>query len=253
MLGCDRSGTSVVRRVLDSHSRIACPAEMKFMLQLLNIVSVEQSRVGLMSAGFTRREILDRLAVMIDSFLGDYAERFGKDIWVEKTTHNLFYADLLDEIFERDVRYLGLVRHGLDVAYSLENVEHAPFTVIERFREEGDDRAAAAMRFWRSQNGKLLALKGELGERLEVFKYEDIVRDPKAEFTRMFEFMGVPFEPEALDYNRHAHTGGYEDPTAVTSGRIEKGKSDFRRWEARKQRRLYAIAEVELNELGYGI
>jgi len=252
MLGVDRSGTSLVRRILDSHSMIACPAEAKFIFQLIKVIQTEQSYRGLTSMGLERRDILKRLADFIDSIMDEYAAKNNKKIWVEKTTHNLFYADLLDEIFEQDVSYIGLIRHGLDVAFSLEDVKHSPFTVIERFKEEGDDRATMAMRFWKAQNRKLLNLKEKFGPRLKIFKYEDLTANPKQEFRKMFDNIGVDFEESVVDdYNKVYHTKGYEDPKAVESEKIIRNSNNFRSWEKPKQERLFELAKEELLSFDY--
>lgn len=254
VLGCDRSGTSLLRRVLNAHSMIACPAETKFIMQLLNVIEVEPSYLGLTAMGFSRREVLQRLRDFIDSFLTEYAEREGKVIWVEKTTHSLFYADKLDDIFESQLRYIGIVRHGLDVAYSLENVTHSPFTVIEQFAEQDDDRAAKAARFWASQNGRLIDYQQRFGERLKVFRYEELTAQPLEAYQAVFDFIGVPFEENAVRrFNEFEHTGGYEDPQAVASQTIAPNFGRYRNWPLEKQERLFAIMRDELEYFGYSL
>lgn len=252
VLGCDRSGTSVLRRILNAHSAIACPAETKFIYQLLKIIQTEQSYTGLTAMGFDRKQILAQHRKFINGFMDAYARMNNKNIWIEKTTHSLFYVDLLDEIYAHDMKYIGLVRHGLDVAYSLENVKHSPFTVIDQFAEEGDDRAAIAARFWKAQNAKLLELKQRFNDRIKIFKYEDMTSDPEKTFKAMFDYIGVPYEADAVNqFNQKAHTGGYEDPAAVRSEKLSPNSQKYKLWDQEKQKKLFNLAGKELNAFGY--
>ena len=46
--------------------------------------------------------------------------------------------------------------------------------------------------------------------------YEEIVQNPEQELEKMFTFLGLPMEEEAVDYGKHEHTsGGLGDPISV--------------------------------------
>jgi hypothetical protein len=55
VIGCQRSGTSLLRRVLDSHPNIACPPESKFILPLERLIRSPQALQGIDSMGFAPR------------------------------------------------------------------------------------------------------------------------------------------------------------------------------------------------------
>src|SRR5436190_24224984 len=57
IVGCQRSGTSLRRRIVDSHSRIACPPETKFVLPLVEVLRSPQAMSGLESMGYGREEV----------------------------------------------------------------------------------------------------------------------------------------------------------------------------------------------------
>ena len=55
VIGCFRSGTSLLRRILDSHSRIACPPESKFIAPLAEVFRRRNSLKGLATMGYGKR------------------------------------------------------------------------------------------------------------------------------------------------------------------------------------------------------
>src|SRR5580765_1922451 len=57
VVGCQRSGTSLLRRILDSHPSIACPPESKFILPAVQILRDRAALQGLDSMGYPRPEV----------------------------------------------------------------------------------------------------------------------------------------------------------------------------------------------------
>src|SRR4029453_17976698 len=101
IVGCQRSGTSLLRRILDSHSRIACPPESQFILPLVEILqgkgaSIETKYLsGLASMGYGRSEVEASLARFISGFFERYAASQGKVRWADKSP---LYVDCLAEL-----------------------------------------------------------------------------------------------------------------------------------------------------------
>src|ERR1700677_4498577 len=85
ILGSYRSGTTLLRYLLDAHPQIACPPESKFLLGLERLLDYPEAMTGLMSLGFSRAEMRFELRRLAECFLGGYAQRMGKRRWVEKT------------------------------------------------------------------------------------------------------------------------------------------------------------------------
>lgn len=230
VLGCDRSGTSLLRRILDSHSNIACPSETKFIYQLVKVYETYKSLTGLKYMGFAEHDVLEQMRVFICHFLDGYAKARDKQRWAEKTTHNVNCVETIDKVFSATPLYVALVRHGLDVAYSFTKVTHAEFTVIDKYRTDGADTPLAAIRHWVVMNRKILDFENKLGNRLILIKYEDLVVNPEKTLRKVCDFLGEPWESRLLNYNHQQHDSGYDDPKACKLRRIIPNCWNYKNW-----------------------
>ncbi|MEK8106131.1 sulfotransferase [Micromonospora sp. M12] len=71
LVGCQRSGTTMVRLVLDSHSRISCGLETRFLPDLRRIVGRDWERLA--RFGFPREDWLRRIRDFFGGVHADYA------------------------------------------------------------------------------------------------------------------------------------------------------------------------------------
>lgn len=251
VLGCDRSGTSLLHRIFDSHGHIACPTETKFIFQFVKVFETYQSVTGLKNMGFTEDQILQEMQRFIRYFLDEYARRRNKCRWVEKTTHNVNCAPTIDRIFFGQCLYVAIVRHGLDVAYSFETLTHDKFTVIDKYRTDGADTALAGIRHWIQMNRQILEFRKTAGSRMMLIRYEDLTTRPEEILRSVCDFIGEPWDSRMLDYNRQDHDPGWEDPNSRTFPEIIRNSNKYQNWPREVQQRLVAEAREVLDLLGY--
>src|SRR4051794_37690957 len=95
IIGCGRSGTTLLRLMLDSHPEIAAGEETKFLTDLEPILG-EHWRL-LQTYGFNRDWWLERMRAFYGGFMAEYAARKGKRRWAEKTPGYTFHLELVDE------------------------------------------------------------------------------------------------------------------------------------------------------------
>lgn len=130
MLGAPRSGTTLVRRLLDAHPDVACPPETVLLTaaaRFLHEQPLDQGVrfgvfTGLATAGFPRDEVLRRVRELVFGFHREHAARAGKRLWAEKTAVDAFHVPAIEELCGEHVRYVGVLRHGLDVALSMKDL-----------------------------------------------------------------------------------------------------------------------------------
>ena len=250
ILGCQRSGTSLLRRLLDAHSNIACSPESSFLVQLSRVFEIKRSLQGLLNLGFSEKDVLTQMRSFAVHFFEEYAKSKGKGRWADKTPHYIDHGETIDQIFEEKVLYIAIVRHGLDVAYSLSGFD---WTILDPYLADGTEKPIAAARFWRDQNMKLLSFQEKVKDRLFMIRYEDLVTNPEATMKSVFEFLEEPWEPEILDLQRHEHDTGFEDPKLSSFNRIVDNSEQYKNWPKEIQKRVWQEISELCGVMGYHV
>ncbi len=193
--GCPRSGTTLLRELLDRHSGFACGIETSLL-----IPGYDSRRIA-ERCQLERREV-EQLAAqcrtlveMADRFYGELAARRGKARWVDKAPWNVRVINRLLTWFPNG-RFLHLVRDGRDLVCSL---RHHPRQVLRRGRvrsvstNQPIDQCAVT---WHDETSQGLAYAGH-PRYLEV-RYEHLVGRPEAELQRVCRFLDEQYEPAML-------------------------------------------------------
>ncbi len=254
VVGVPRSGTTLVRTILDSHPAIACGPETPWLAdhQPRSLMSVWRALVeepwGYCASFDMPREVATRAAArMVDELLTAHARARGKRRWAEKTPDNLLHLDALAEWFP-SARFLHVARDGLDVALSTSRVSGARRGISPWHEENlglgkglGSDAQplavrntpfAAALR-WRHWDGLLArALHGRSHLRIS---YEDLVSHPEHVLREACDFLGERFELSMLEFARHTHElPGWEWGSAdvrttstIERDRVGRGAREF--------------------------
>jgi hypothetical protein len=191
VIGSPRSGTTLLRLILDSHPHISCGEETHFLRDMGAIVGRHWDLVA--TYGFERGWWLERIAAFYGDFQAATLAQAGKRRWAEKDPTYTLILDLVDELFP-DALYVHLVRDGHDVVAS--------------FRDRWGYRSAA--RAARGEWARYVRAARRLGERVPSgryleLRYERLVADPEREARRLFDFLGEPWEPSVLDFDPSAH------------------------------------------------
>jgi hypothetical protein len=211
VLGAARSGTTMLRLMLNRHSRLAIPFESHFLRQIFAelpthrpLETQEAERMADLVTGErnfrswhldpeqVRQELIRRapapLAELVDALFRMEIAVSGKPRWGDKTP--LYYVcwRQLMALFPGS-RVIHLIRDGRDVDLSLERVGwHGP-TAFDRAR------------YWRERVEMAQAAAHELGpERNLIIRYEELVLDTQATLERVCDFLEETFEPGMLDF-----------------------------------------------------
>ena len=119
VIGVHRSGTTLLRLVLDSHSRIAVPRESVFLLPLSEVLKEEAAWQGWAMLGFEADHVFNKLREFSDYFFDAYSTARGKPRWADKSPQYVDCLDFIDRLYGPACKYLFIYRHGLDVANSI--------------------------------------------------------------------------------------------------------------------------------------
>jgi hypothetical protein len=217
VLGVGRSGTTLLRVLLDRSSTLAIPYESFFVPQLahrhgrrpkLDAFLDDLARLRtLHDWGIAPEDVRPRLregmmtGEAIAAIFETYAERHGKPRWGDKTPLYMQQLPLLERLFPAAL-WVHLVRDGRDAALSFLELP-AGFSgktwaqprTVPQFAARWRTEIAAARRLGRHAGGRYLELR-----------YEDLVAEPERELRRVCEHASLPWEPGMLDHTRVSDT-----------------------------------------------
>ncbi len=231
--GCGRSGTTLLRVMLDSHGSLCCGPESELFLPEPVHLDVLCERFDIPPkalAGIYRRAA--SRCEFVDAFFAEYARRVGKPRWAEKSPRNVHRIEFVFRAFP-EARFLHMIRDGRDVACSLRT--HPRHNVVDgelvptnicRPIAECAERWVVALRAaepWRDD------------PRYMEVRYEDLLADPRATLEEVCRFIGEPWDERMLEY--HEVDSGSRDVTkfpqnpeateAIRTRSLQRWQRDF--------------------------
>ena len=256
VLGAARSGTTMLRLMLNRHSRLTIPFESHFLVHIFaelpsdrSLTLNEAARMAELVVGEKnfrtwhldptsvrqkmRQLVPAPLAVLVDALYRMEVADSRKPRWGDKTPHYYKIWRNLTRIFPAS-KLVHIIRDGRDVVRSLEQVAwHGP---------TNDDRA----RYWQERVEMAHTAVRELGpERNLIVRYEDLVIETRSTLESMCTFLHESFEPEMLlffedaakhvcdiDGDVHGKLGRPPRPEDVGRWRNEMSTADQFRFEA---------------------
>lgn len=228
ILSCERSGSTMLRYIIDTHPAIVCPSHLYLgnVLENLNrmvFATLSQTQVGLDEKA-QRQFTISKTNEIIFGIMSDYVKAKSKQIWCEKTPMNLEYLSLLEEHFP-NAKYVCLYRQCMDVVNSSINLskyrflpEHIPYI----HRNPGNI-VAAIVENWLEKTERLLAFESAHTDRCYRIEYESIVMSPDQTLESLFGFLNVEWDEGLVErVFRSDHDVGEGDGKAVLSHEIRK-------------------------------
>ncbi|MBI2943869.1 MAG: sulfotransferase [Candidatus Wallbacteria bacterium] len=213
IIGTERSGSNLLRLMLDAHSSFAIPHPPHFMRYLAPLAA---SYGDLSDSENRRRLTTDALLLLrahihpwehpidletvvaeaspsvfgvVAAIQEQYREQAGARRWGCKSTFTVHYVD--DVVAEYpDARFLWLVRDPRDVAASAKRAVFCRFhpLLTARLWVEEQERAAAALERYGAAQVHLL-------------RYEELVAAPRHRLEQVCAFLGEPFEEAMLQHH----------------------------------------------------
>lgn len=197
LVGSVRSGTTLLRLMLDHHPDVAFNLESEYLVTQIaddgtfpNVQDYKEFLLADRVFQHSEFEIKDNLSFVdiVRDFLDQKKKRDGKS-FVGATVHNAFSK--LSLIWP-EAKYIYIYRDGRDVANSIVQMGWAGNSYVA-----ADD--------WLEIEKEWDTLRKTLPDSawLEI-KYEELTSDPKKQLTKICEFIGTSFSEKMFDYVHHS-------------------------------------------------
>jgi len=221
IVGANRSGTTLLRLILNAHPRIAIPDELIYFDSRLAGIPIECWRQPDLSSStyeaFVERflkqncaplEELDKSALRKKILAGPHdlrapyrcalrawADHYGKARWGEKTPANLFYADIVLEMFP-EAQFLYIVRDPRAGVASMQRVSFFPDDIIFN----------ALSRRKHDIEGRRLLESSVPAKQIRTVHYENLVQDPESTMHSICSFLSEDYTTEIFRFHEEAGT-----------------------------------------------
>jgi hypothetical protein len=211
VVGLTRSGTTLLRMMLDAHRELTIPPETHFVPDLIKAARDEGGTDAMLAAltenrtwgdfGIDAGEMRARLerleqgdaAGAVRAFFDAYAERQGKARWGDKTPAYMLAVQRIGRTLPES-RFIHLIRDGRDVALSQ----------TSRALNEQPPPAEQAARWVKRIRKSREQAQSLKGARYVEARYEDLVREPEPTLRRICEFIELDWDPGVLSYHERA-------------------------------------------------
>jgi hypothetical protein len=270
IIGTERSGSNLLRLVLNSHSNIAIPHPPHFMRYFAPLTSaygdltqVRNRRALVRDAQLLLRRHIhpwehpidaDRVLAqstasvfgVVGAFYEEYRRAEGKPRWGCKSTFTVHHVPEVRAEYP-NARFVWLVRDPRDVAAS---AKRAVFNHFHPYR---------TAQLWAEQQSLAAAALDEHGPGVvHLIRYEDLVTDPEPTLRRLCEFLDEPFEPAMLAHHRSRAAqrtaslsqSWHNTDRPITAGRVGSHVNDLT---AAQVRQVELAAGPMMSRLGYAV
>jgi protein-tyrosine sulfotransferase len=199
-----RSGSTLLRFLLDAHPDLACPPETNLPQMAAQLATVWSLIEGAPLAAERGDEppVIPDAAIAgvrraLDEMTGSYLARRGRKRYCDKSLGTARFAPLLLRIFPQ-AKFLCLYRHPMDVIAS--GLEACPWGLsgygFDAYIASTPGNSIWALaRFWVDSVAGTLSVEEQFAAACHRIRYEDLVADPEAVAADIFEFLGVAAQP----------------------------------------------------------
>lgn len=274
IVGCPRSGTTLLRRLINAHPGVAITRETHWL------PAFYRKRNGLTPEGLVTPELIPKLledsdfaklrvgrkqlekliksseptsyASFVTAVFNLYGQAQGKALVGDKTPGYVRNLGVLHNLWPR-ARFVHLIRDGRDTCLSAINWKDKAASLARRFPTWSEDPVSTAAVWWKWHVELGREAGRQLGQDLYYeMRYESLVTDAEKECRALCEFLDVPYAESML----HFHEGRTKTDPGLSAKAawlpITPGLRDWKsQMTAEDVGRFEAAAGDLLEELGY--
>jgi hypothetical protein len=267
IVGCARSGTTLLQAMVHSHPRLAMPPENRFVMPVyggrVEFGDLRQSEnrdavaraitakgtkfrdLGVKPTHVYRRvhEVPPTIGSMLGAVLELFAKRFGKQRWGDKRPNYIQDLDVVLELFP-DAQIIHMIRDGRDCVASLKRMPWWTFGY-----------PPSVYKWARAIDTGLEARERLRPDQYHEVRYEDLVADPRLHLEKLCAFLDEDFDDAMLEHHQESETKvpEYKDwheqvHRPVTSNAVQRWQREL---DDQEIRLFEHVAGRQLEAVGY--
>ncbi len=218
LVGCARSGTTLLQSLLASHPEVISFPESNFFNHLFPHSEPKRKRLGIISrrakptlssflqeSGYKSDRLSPfalfprQLTAYFSNTLDQIATQQNKTIWIEKTPSHLYHLDYIARHIDRP-RFIHIIRAGKDTVASL-------YDVRQKYPKQwANEPPSIELSIERWIKDVSISLQYADAPNHFLLSYEDLVARPQTALENLCQFMDLSFLPTMLSgYTAIAH------------------------------------------------
>ena len=253
ILGVPRSGTTLLRRLLNWHPEVHCGGETflltsaaRFLRSDRIVDEIDYGVVGgLQAAGIAPDTLIGDLREFVAGFFRRLAVVAGKPRWASKTAIDSFYVAEIERLFAGHAQFVCILRHGLDSVLSLKELCDANEAYVREVHDyivRFPQPFEAFAQLWSDVTATLLDFAERNPGSTIVLRYEDLLREPQKSLNRLTEFLGLAPGHELLEALRNDAPSGLGDWKTYTKTALDP--DNIGRWRAMNAATVSRLAPI---------
>ena len=270
LLSSDRSGSNLLLRLLGSHKDVTAPPTSQLISNLYKAISSygdlnvqdswdillkNTSRLHKASYGswsnyadltaLSEHKENRSISLILNQIFDTEAKSKSASFIAVKAHHAYNYTEQLQTDFS-NARYVFLVRDPRDMALSWLKTAGLRGGIIR------------ASKIWKSDQQGFRQMCKHLGNQCHFVRYEDILSDAKGSVSSLCEYIGLPFDPNMLNFHKSKDTkdiaGAVQAWNNLSHPLMHQNFKKYRT-ELSQDQRCYIeyCCHVEMADLGYDI
>ena len=205
ILTCARTGSTLLRRIIDAHPAVYAPAETNIAQVFQTVYLAVASSFLWQDGDAWKPRAIEVCRLVAGEILDRAAADSGKIRWCDKSLPTIDYAEIVREVYPH-ARYICVYRSCRDFIASA--LEACPWGLtgfgFDPYAQDHPDNTVLALaRYWADRTTRLLALEDQLAPYSHRIRYEDLVSQPEETIEQLcsaleLEYSRDYFLPESL-------------------------------------------------------
>ena len=240
IVGMPRTGTTLVERILGSHSLVASVGEaVDFPEEMAASARAAHARLGLTDPDLLRASLQMDFGQLGRRYVAAVRQLAGGHRYtIDKLPFNFRYTGLIHKALPK-ASIVHLMRDPMDTCYA---VFKTSFINAYHFSYQLDELAEYFIAYRRMMEHWHAVMPGVI---LDV-RYEDLVADPEAQCRRLLAHCGLPWEDQVLDFHRSKKASTTASTVQVRRPIYQSSVRKWRHYERELQPVLERLAAAGL-------